>query len=52
MRRALVGIPAHTALLEFEGGVHGLVQKRDGDKAFQAMAVRVREAFDAFAGKK
>jgi hypothetical protein len=39
-------------MLEFEGGVHGLVQKRDGDKAFQAMAVRVREAFEAFAAAK
>ena len=52
MRKSLAGIPARTALLEFEGGVHGLVQKRDGGKAFQAMAVRVREAFEAFIAKK
>ena len=52
MRRALAGIPVRTALLEFEGGVHGLVQKRDGDKAFQAMAVRVREAFENFTAGK
>jgi hypothetical protein len=52
MRQALVGIPARTALLEFEGGVHGLVQKRDGGKAFQAMAVRVRQAFETFAAGK
>jgi len=48
----LVGIPVRTALLEFEGGVHGLVQKRDGERAFQTMALRVREAFEAFATGK
>jgi uncharacterized protein len=52
MRQALAAIPARTALLEFEGGVHGLMQKRDGDKAFQAMAVRVREAFENFTAGK
>ncbi|HEY7616407.1 MAG TPA: alpha/beta fold hydrolase [Terriglobales bacterium] len=48
MRESLVQIPAPTALLEFEGGVHGLVQKQDGTAAFKAMAIRVREAFEEF----
>ncbi len=48
MRRALTQIPAGTFLLEFDGGVHGLVQKRDGAAAFKAMAVRLREAFEKF----
>jgi predicted alpha/beta-hydrolase family hydrolase len=48
MRAALDQIPIQTMLLEFEGGVHGLVQKRDGAAAFKAMAVRLREAFEKF----
>jgi predicted alpha/beta-hydrolase family hydrolase len=49
MRQALDTVSARTTLLEFEGGVHGLVQKRDGDKAFQAMAARIRQAWEEFA---
>ncbi len=48
MREALAKIPAKTRLLEFEGGGHGLVEKRQGAEAFKAMAVRVREAFEEF----
>ena len=48
MRNALAQIPSPAMLLEFEGGVHGLVQKRDGAAAFKAIAARIRKAFEEF----
>lgn len=48
IKQALTEIPARRTLLEFDGGVHGLVQKRDGPKAFREMAVRVQEGFQKF----